>query len=77
MGLLDWIKRERKGASKDTRGADAAEFDIRQHGHTSLRGLAEEIRRDERLAKLRDETGREPEDCTPKARRGWGKSWER
>ena len=77
MGLLDWIREKRKGAAQYQGGGDAPQFDLREHGHTSLAGLAAEIRRDERLAKERDETGREPEDCKPGTRRGRGKSWER
>ena len=54
MGLIDWVKRRNVGH-------DMAKQFAREHGHESFESLASEIRQDEKLAKVRDATGREPE----------------
>lgn len=78
MGLLDFI-RNRKSAPEN------ADPDPRAHGHATWKGVFDEIRGDEALAKLRNETGQEPEspgkqvneDHAKVSRRKGGRSWER
>lgn len=67
--LLDWIK-ERTGSFHP-------ELDPRAHGHATWKEVYEEMRADERLAKLRDETGKEPESTNEKAIKRASASWER
>jgi len=55
MRLIDWIKNRGREIPKDP------ELDPRAHGHKTWKGVFTEMRHDEALAKLRDETGREPE----------------
>jgi hypothetical protein len=50
--LLDWIK-ERTGSYHEN-------LDPRAHGHDTWAAVFNEIRQDEMLAKVRDETGKEP-----------------
>jgi hypothetical protein len=57
MGLIDWVKRRNVGH-------ELAKQFAREHGHESFESLASEIRQDEKLAKVRNATGREPE-CVP------------
>ena len=66
MGFLDWLKGgNRKPVQQDP------DFDPRVHGHESWKGVYAEIREDEALAKLRDNTGRERENvATRKAEQG-------
>jgi hypothetical protein len=70
MGLLDWIRNRNKPNVPD-------EFDPRAHGHASWKEVFAEMHGDERLAKQRDETGREPENRTQKAKPGRSQSWDR
>jgi hypothetical protein len=58
MKFLEWIRQHREKA-------ELKAF-AREHGHKSIEGLWAEIRHDEALAKIRDETGREPECRSPK-----------
>jgi hypothetical protein len=59
MRLLDWIKnRNRPDPST------APEFSPKEYGHSTWEGLWAEIRHDEALAKIRNETGREPPSGT-------------
>ncbi len=60
MGLFDFMK-GRGGKSDPPQDPD---FDPKIHGHKTWGGVYAEIRADEASAKLRNETGREPE-CTP------------
>jgi hypothetical protein len=56
MGWLDWMKERNRPALPK-----GSELDPKTHGHEKWKGIYAEIRRDEGLARLRDETGREPE----------------
>ena len=57
MGLLAWIRdRNRPKSPGDP------DLDPKMHGHKTWKGVFAEIHKDEALAKLRHETGREP-DC--------------
>ncbi len=61
MGLLDWIKSSRNRSALHAETSEDRVLNPREHGRASMRDLASEIHGDEALAKLRDETGREPE----------------
>ncbi|HEX3747694.1 MAG TPA: hypothetical protein VHW09_27350 [Bryobacteraceae bacterium] len=52
MAFLDWL---RDAGNRDPKNI------AREHGHESFAGLAAEINHDEKLAKERDTTGREPQ----------------
>ena len=69
MGFLDWM-RNRNGQKPDP------DLDPRTHGHNTWQGVFDEIRQDEALAKIRDQTGREPETPAKTIRRT-KPSWER
>jgi hypothetical protein len=69
MGLLDWIRNRKSN--------EPNEFGPREHGHESWKEVFAEMRGDERLAKQRDQTGREPESRTQKAKPGRSRSWDR
>lgn len=69
MGLLDWIK-ERTGTS-------SGDLDPRAHGHKTWKGVFNEIREDEALAKVRDVTGKEPPSRNQKTVKRPAPSWER
>ena len=59
MGMLDWINnRHRPDASI------ASGFDPKAHGHKDWKGVFAEIRHDEALARVRNETGCEPPSAT-------------
>lgn len=67
--LLDWIK-ERTGRFH-------ADLDPRAHGHETWKGVSNEIREDEALAKVRNETGKEPAGRGQKTVKRPPPSWER
>lgn len=55
MKLLDWIRNRNRPESSVDSG-----FDPKAHGHKDWKGVFAEIRHDESLARLRNETGCEP-----------------
>ena len=61
MRLLDWINNRNRPDS-----SVASEFDPKTHGHKDWKGVFAEIRHDEALARVRDETGREPSSAAIK-----------
>lgn len=67
--FLDWIK-ERTGSFHQ-------DLDPRAHGHETWKGVSNEIRADEALAKVRNETGKEPQSPNQKTVKRPPPSWER
>jgi hypothetical protein len=67
--LLDFIRQHTGRYNED--------LDPRAHGHKTWEGVFNEIREDEALAKVRDETGKEPKGNNVKTIRRPTPSWER
>ena len=67
--FLDWIK-ERTGTFHP-------DLDPRAHGHETWKGVSNELREYEALAKVRDETGKEPARRDQKTVKRPPPSWER
>jgi hypothetical protein len=77
VGLLDWIKSSRNRSAAHVKTTEEPLLNPREHGHASMRDLASEVRGDEALAKLRNETGREPESGPKMPGRVRGRGMER